>query len=144
MARVNGMRREAQHLLVQSARFTTENGQVVNLGDVFGLKVHQETVAMTGALSNPIDMEYFKSMVIVIPANWGGDRVLSFQVQMADGTWVNYFDQAGAEVTAAVKHSVAVDISDKLPSAGIIRIRCGTSVAPIDQNGRVFGIILKK
>lgn len=98
------------------------------------------------SLTGEIDLGTLKLLAIEFPVTWAG-TVVTFQAKAnrsedqednpALQVWKNVYDDSGAEVTVTVGANRIVGIdaaAGKLAALRYLRIRSGTSAAPVGQN----------
>ena len=110
-------------------------------------KVLTATIANAASLSGEIDLEGFKLMALLMPGAWTA-AALTFQASdVAGGTFLDVYDDAGTEVTATVAASRAIGLDAILPELAAIRflkIRSGTTGTPVNQAAaRTLTLVLK-
>ena len=92
------------------------------------------TIAQDASVSDPVNLQGAVLVGIRMPAVWDAAN-LTFQVSMDDVTYLNAYNDAGAEhvvvVTAASTH-IWVEPTD---FAGYrwLKVRSGTAALPVDQ-----------
>lgn len=107
------------------------------------------TIASGQALSSEIDLEGSVISSLVLPSGWDA-AALTFQASADGATWGNVYDDAGTEVTVASTSVVAgrvivnKAVLEQLAGLRRIRLRSGTSAAPINQTAsRTITVLLK-
>lgn len=109
------------------------------------------------ALSGMVDLGANNLVAIEMPENWAGGAVITFQSKavVQDQTsgvfledWDDVYDDAGTEVsiTVAANRVVVIGTVTKAAIGALkyLRIRSGTSAAPVTQNpARDLRLILK-
>lgn len=105
------------------------------------------TIASGQSLSAELDLEGFKLVCILMPAAWDA-AAITFQISdVAGGTFLDAFDDAGVEISATVDAARAVGFDDILPELSSVRfmkLRSGTSATPVNQTAsRTFKILAK-
>ena len=91
------------------------------------------TIPSGQALSAGVRTDCNHVMSLSLPAAWTA-AVLTVQASQDNATWRNVFDEFGAELTiqAAVDREVFLP-PVRLAAYGFIRLRSGTSAAPVNQ-----------
>ncbi|WP_424133847.1 hypothetical protein [Roseomonas chloroacetimidivorans] len=92
------------------------------------------TIANGAALSGPVDLDDKSLVAIVMPGAWTA-APLTFQCSVDNGaTWNNVFDATGSEVSISAATGTHILIEPaKFVGAKLIRLRSGTSAAPVNQ-----------
>jgi hypothetical protein len=87
-------------------------------------------------LSGGVNLNGLGLVRLDMPDTWA-TASLTFQVSRDGGTYADYYDDTGAEVTvaAAASRSIAVDVT-KFVGVQWLKIRSGTGGAPVNQNAQ--------
>lgn len=131
---------------------TVDNGDgTFSLGvslptDRAALTVNPVTIAAAASLSDAADLDGRGVLFLEMPAAWTA-AALTFQASSDGVTYQNVYDQSGQELTvqAAAARTITLDTST-LPSVGYLKVRSGTSAAPVvqaaDRIVRIVGRVL--
>jgi hypothetical protein len=77
-----------------------------------------------------------KDIAVVMPATWSA-AAITFQVSTAiDGTFVNLYNEAGTEISAAVAQGLTQSLATAAPHISqfrYVKVRSGTLTVPVNQ-----------
>lgn len=101
------------------------------------------TIANGASLSDAIDIEGARRILIQMPAAWDAANLTFQSSDESGGTYQNLYDQGGTEitVTAAAARSIGVN-NPALLSARFLKIRSGTSGAAVNQTAERAIVVL--
>ena len=101
-----------------------------------GVKSHTATIDINTSLSDAVELNGADVIRITMPAAWTAAD-LTFQVDDGDGTFRDLWMEWDAELVsaAAVDISIEASVFLRLQQIHKIKIRSGTSGAPVNQLG---------
>lgn len=97
------------------------------------------TIVDGASLSSAVNLRGRVITGIFIPASWTTASITFQACSSADGTFVDVYDTAGAELTlsaAASSTYVSIDIGS-LYGINFLKVRSGTTATPVTQSGDI-------
>lgn len=95
------------------------------------------TIASGASLSGAVDLEGFAVVAIEMPAAWTAAGITFQAASLSGGTYLDVYDDAGAEVAISAGASRVIAVTgadaDALAPLQFIKIRSGTGGVPVAQ-----------
>lgn len=94
------------------------------------------TIANGASLSGAVNLEHSDLFAIEMPSAWTA-AVMTFQGSYDGTTYLDLYDDAGAEISFTVDASRYVLVRDPAKFYGVkqVKVRSGTAGTPVNQGG---------